>query len=305
MQDGALIRYRLDEEMLKKSSSQITQRITIMSTTISKHTYFSDENFTLLLGDSFKLLRILENESIDMIFADPPYFLSNGGITVHSGKMVSVDKAEWDKGLSTSEKLAYNRKWIKLCKNALKKDGTIWISGTMHNIYYIGVALELEGFSIINNITWRKLNPPPNISTRAFTHSTETVLWARKIISPTKKGNHLFNYNLMKSENGGKQMKDVWEYSLTKPSEKKMGKHPTQKPLALLERIIQSSTKPGDIILDPFTGSGTTGIAAMIHNRKFIGIDFEKSYLDLTLRRYNSHKGDKNEEKFQQLAIDI
>ena len=276
-----------------------------MKTSINKNQYFNDGGFTLLQGDSFKLLRSVGKESIDMIFADPPYFLSNGGITVQSGKMVSVDKAEWDKGISTPEKLAYNRKWIKLCKNVLKKDGTIWISGTMHNIYYIGVALELEGFSIINNITWRKLNPPPNISTRAFTHSTETVLWARKIITPTKKGKHLFNYDLMKSINGGKQMKDVWEFPLTKPSEKKMGKHPTQKPLALLERIVLSSTKSGDVILDPFVGSGTTGIAAIIHGRTFIGIDFEKSYLDLAIKRYNSLKGDKNEEKFQQLAIDI
>jgi site-specific DNA-methyltransferase (adenine-specific) len=269
-----------------------------MTISINKNTFFSDGSFTLLHGDSFKLLRSIEKESIDMIFADPPYFLSNGGITVHSGKMVNVDKAEWDKGISTPEKLAYNRKWIKLCKSVLKKDGTIWITGTMHNIYYIGVALELEGFSIINNITWRKLNPPPNISTRAFTHSTETVLWARKIISSTKKGKHLFNYDLMKIINGGKQMKDVWEFPLTKPSEKIMGKHPTQKPMALLERIVLSSTKPGDVILDPFVGSGTTGIAAKMHNRKFIGIDFEESYLDLTLRRYNSLKGDKYEEKF-------
>lgn len=276
-----------------------------MTTINSKNLYFNDDDFTLLRGDSFKILRSMEKESVDMIFADPPYFLSNGGITVHSGKMVSVDKAEWDKGLSLAEKLSYNRKWIKLCKSVLKKDGTIWISGTMHNIYYIGVALELEGFSIINNITWRKLNPPPNISTRAFTHSTETVLWARKVISPTKKGNHYFNYQLMKTINNGKQMKDVWEFSLTKPSEKKMGKHPTQKPMALLERIVLSSTKPGDVILDPFVGSGTTGIAATTHNRSFIGIDFEKTYLDLAIRRYNSYKGDKNEEKLQQLAIDI
>jgi site-specific DNA-methyltransferase (adenine-specific) len=276
-----------------------------MMTTNKKQPFFSDGDFTLLFGDSFKILRSIEKETIDMIFADPPYFLSNGGITVHSGKMVSVDKADWDKGLSTPEKLAYNRKWIRLCKNVLKEDGTIWISGTMHNIYYIGVALELEGFGIINNITWRKLNPPPNISTRAFTHSTETVLWARKIISPSKKGKHQFNYQLMKSENGGKQMKDVWEFPLTKPSEKKLGKHPTQKPLALLERIVLSSTKVGDLILDPFAGSGTTGIASAMHNRRFIGIDSEKTYLDLAIRRYNSYTGDKNEEKFRQLAIDI
>lgn len=267
-------------------------------TIINKSIYYTDDDFTLLKGDTFKLLRSLEKESVDMIFADPPYFLSNGGISVHSGKMVSVDKADWDKGLSTSEKLAYNRKWIKLCKNVLKKDGTIWISGTMHNIYFIGVALELEGFSIINNITWRKLNPPPNISTRAFTHSTETVLWARKIINSKKKGNHLFNYSFMKAANGGKQMKDVWDFSLTKPSEKKMGKHPTQKPLALLERIILASTNNGDLILDPFVGSGTTGVAAKIHNRKFIGIDLEESYLDLAVRRYNCIKGDENEKKF-------
>lgn len=257
---------------------------------LSKNVLYQDDKFTLLKGDCFKLLKKLELKSIDMIFADPPYFLSNGGITVQSGKMVSVDKADWDKGLKTEDKLSYSRKWIRLCREVLKDDGTIWISGTMHNIYYIGVALELEGFSIINNITWRKLNPPPNISTRAFTHSTETVLWARKQITEKKKGKHLFNYLDMKQMNGGKQMKDVWDFSLTKPSEKKFGKHPTQKPLDLLNRIILASTKPGDIILDPFCGSGTTGISASMNNRKFIGIDNEDNYLSIALKRYNSIK---------------
>ncbi|MDD3106251.1 MAG: site-specific DNA-methyltransferase [Bacilli bacterium] len=259
--------------------------------------FFSDEDFLLLYGDTFSVLQKLDAKSIDMIFADPPYFLSNGGISVHSGKMVSVDKANWDKGMTLENKLKYNRKWIKLCRNILKDDGTIWISGTMHNIYFIGVALELEGFSIINNITWRKLNPPPNISTRAFTHSTETVLWARKQFTPKKKGKHLFNYKDMKVINGGKQMKDVWEYSLTKPSEKYFGKHPTQKPLALLERIILASTKENDVILDPFNGSGTTGIASFMHNRKYIGIDNEKEYLELTKRRYNGYMSTKFSER--------
>lgn len=252
--------------------------------------YFSENEFKLFKGDTFKLLKQFENKTIDMIFADPPYFLSNGGITLHSGKMVSVDKAHWDKNMPNEKKLQYNRKWVRLCRDLLKDNGTIWISGTMHNIYYIGVALEMEGFSIINNITWRKLNPPPNISTRAFTHSTETILWARKQLSSNKKGKHLFNYLDMKKLNNGKQMKDVWEYPLTKQSEKKQGKHPTQKPLPLLERIILASTKEGDTILDPFTGSSSTGLAAIMNNRKFIGIDNEIDYLELSIRRYNEYK---------------
>mgnify|MGYP003772492725 FL=1 len=252
-----------------------------------KNLFFKENSFQLLLGDSFSLLKKIPEKSIDMIFADPPYFLSNGGISVQSGKMVSVNKATWDMGMKTEDKLKYNRRWIKECKRVLKDDGTIWISGTMHNIYYVGVALELEGFSIINNVTWQKTNPPPNISTRAFTHSTETILWARKQLTPKKKGKHLFNYQDMKEINGGKQMKDVWQFSLTPKREKQAGKFPTQKPLALLERIILSSTKEGDLILDPFNGSGTTGIAAYNLNRRYIGIDLEKEYLELTKTRYN------------------
>jgi len=249
-----------------------------------KKSYYKDENCLLLLGDSFKLLKKITPKSIDMIFADPPYFLSNGGITCHSGKMVSVNKAKWDLGKSPIEKLNYNRKWIRLCKEVLKDDGTIWISGTFHNIYSIGVALELEGFSIINNITWRKTNPPPNISCRAFVHSTETVIWARKLLG-NNKGKHFFNYNLMKEINGNKQMKDVWEFSLTKKSEKKYGKHPTQKPESLLQRIILASTNEGDLILDPFNGSGTTGKVAIELGRMYIGIDNNKEYLEITKKR--------------------
>lgn len=259
----------------------------------SKNKIIEDDNFVLLLGDSFKLLKKLEPKSVDMIFADPPYFLSNNGITVQSGKMVSVNKGKWDVGLSPEDKLKYNRKWIRLCRNILKDNGTIWISGTMHNIYSIGVALELEGFSIINNITWSKLNPPPNISCRAFTHSTETVLWARKQITPKKKGKHHFNYSDMKEINDNKQMKDVWEFPLTPKREKSEGKHPTQKPLALLERIILASTNEGDLILDPFNGSGTTGIACAKLNRRYIGIEKEIEFVKLTQRRYNTIKDGK------------
>ena len=249
--------------------------------------YYNDSDFKLILGDSFKELKSIDEKSIDMVFADPPYFLSGDGITCSGGKMVSVNKGDWDKKISVKEKHEFNKKWIKECKRILKDNGTIWISGTLHNIYSIGEALEEEGFKIINNITWRKLNPPPNISCRAFTHSTETIIWAKKDIKNNK---HKFNYNDMKELNGGKQMKDVWEMSLTKPSEKKHGKHPTQKPIALLERIILASTNEGDLILDPFNGSGTTGIVAHMLNRRYIGIDNVQEYLDLTIRRYESEK---------------
>ena len=252
---------------------------------MSKKFYYDEDNFKLLHGDTILLLKKIEPQSIDMIFADPPYFLSGDGITCSGGKMVSVNKGKWDEKTSIKEKHNFNKRWIRACKNVLNDNGTIWISGTMHNIYSIGMVLEEEGFKILNNITWKKLNPPPNISCRTFVHSTETILWAKKDISKAK---HKFNYDVMKKLNNNKQMKDVWETSLTKPSEKKCGKHPTQKPIELLERIILASTDENDLILDPFNGSGTTGIVANKLNRKYIGIEKEKEYLDLTIRRKES-----------------
>ena len=142
--------------------------------------YYEEDNFKLLHGDALLLLKKIPKESIDMIFADPPYFLSGDGITCSAGKMVSVKKGAWDEKISLKEKHNFNKKWIRACKHVLKPNGTLWISGTMHNIYSIGMALEEEGFKIINNITWKKLNPPPNISCRAFVHSTETILWAKQ-----------------------------------------------------------------------------------------------------------------------------
>lgn len=243
--------------------------------------YETDES-QIICGDSLKILPKMKPECVDMIFADPPYFLSNDGITCQGGKMVSVNKGSWDEGKSVDEKHKFNRKWIKLCKRVLKPNGSIWISGTLHNIYSIGMALEQEGFKIINNITWQKTNPPPNLACRCFTHSTETILWAQK---NDKKSRHFFDYQKMKELNGGKQMKDVWTGSLTKPSEKKEGKHPTQKPEYLLERIVLASTKEGDAILDLFCGSGTTGIVAKRLGREFVGIEQEKEYAELTVRR--------------------
>ena len=234
----------------------------------------------LIHGDSFEELSKIEENSIDMVFADPPYFLSNDGITCHAGKMVSVNKGKWDKVDSFEEKHEFNRKWISLCKRVLKPNGTIWISGTYHNIYSVGAALEQEGFKIINNITWQKTNPPPNLACRCFTHSTETIIWAKKVGAK-----HYFDYALMKEENGGKQMKDVWSGALTPKKEKEFGKHPTQKPEYLLEKIIKASTQEGDIVLDPFCGSSTTGVVAKKLNRSYIGIDSNAEYIELSRRR--------------------
>lgn len=249
--------------------------------------FYEDSCFKLINDDCFKVLKEIDDKSFDMIFADPPYFLSNDGITCSGGKMVSVNKGNWDKSLSVEEKHNYNKKWIAECYRVLKDTGTIWVSGTLHNIYSIGMALEENGFKILNNITWQKTNPPPNLACKTFTHSTETILWAKKDLKNNK---YVFNYDLMKELNDNKQMKDVWTTSLTKPSEKKEGKHPTQKPVELLNRIIEASTKEGDLILDPFNGSGTTGISAFKLNRRYVGIEKEQKYCDLTIKRLKTQK---------------
>lgn len=207
-----------------------------------------------------------------------------------------VDKGEWDYSKTIEDRIKYHRKWIALCRDVLKDNGTIMISSTLHSVYAIGVALELEGYSIINNIIWIKTNPAPNLACRCFTHSTETIIWARKQLALKKKGNHYFNYEAMKEENGGKQMKDVWKFEDIEPeiveiattpkSEKKFGKHPTQKPVKLLERLVSATTKEGDLILDPFNGSGTTGIVAAKMNRRYIGIEIDEEYLLITKKRY-------------------
>lgn len=239
--------------------------------------YFKVDNITLYFGDTFNVLLELPTETVDVIFADPPYFLSNDGITCSGGKMVSVNKGIWDK---TIDKHSFNREWLNKCYKVLKPNGTIWISGTLHNIYSVGMALEQEGYKIINNITWQKTNPPPNLACRCFTHSTETILWAKKI-----NGKHYFNYKLMKQMNNNKQMKDVWTGALTPQSEKTFGKHPTQKPLYLLEKLLLASTKENDVVLDVFCGSSTTGVACIKLNRQYIGIDNNKEYLELSKRR--------------------
>lgn len=236
--------------------------------------------FNLVQGDCVDVLSQLDFQ-FDMIFADPPYFLSNGGISVQSGKQVSVNKGDWDKSQGFEKDNEFNRKWLEACRCHLKENGTIWISGTYHNIFSVAQMLNELNFRILNCITWAKTNPPPNLSCKFFTHSTEFILWARK----NKKVPHYFNYDLMKEINGGTQMRDVWQMPAIGRWEKSCGKHPTQKPLPLLARIIQASTKENAWILDPFCGSSTTGIAANLLNRRYLGIDQEKEFLDISKKR--------------------
>jgi len=217
----------------------------------------------------------------DMIFADPPYFLSNGGITCQAGKMVSVNKGDWDKSAGPEVNHTFNLEWLSRCQKLLKPNGTIWISGTMHVIYSIGYGLQQLGFKMLNDIVWEKPNPPPNLACRYFTHSTEMVLWAAKNV----KSKHTFNYSDMRKINGGKQMKSVWRFTSPTNPEKIHGKHPTQKPLALLERCILASTNPDDFVLDPFSGSSSTGVACIKTGRSFCGIELEDAYIDLSIKR--------------------
>lgn len=252
--------------------------------------YYKKNGFQLYQGDSIDILNNIEEESVDMIFADPPYFLSSGTFTCQNGKMVSVKKGNWDLSKGTDENYKFHNSWINACRRVLKKDGTIWISGTYHSIYECGFALKSNGYHILNEISWFKPNASPNLSCRFFTASHETIIWARK----DKKGKHTFNYELMKNGNWqddfikkpGLQMRSVWAIGTPKPIEKRFGKHPTQKPIELMKRIVLASTDKGDTILDPFTGSSTTGIAAHLLKRNFVGIDTEKEYLDLSISRF-------------------
>lgn len=256
--------------------------------------FFSVSNFTLYQGNCLDILKQIPDDSIDMIFADPPYMLSNGGFSVHSGRRVSVNKGQWDKSNGFDEDFKFQNEWISACKRILKPAGTIWISGTYHSIYQCGFALQRNGYHILNDIAWFKPNAAPNLSCRFFTASHETLIWARK----DKKAKHIFNYESMKNGNWeedslkkpGLQMRSVWSINTPKISEKTFGKHPTQKPFDLLRRVVLASTKPGDIILDPFTGSSTTGLAACCYKRKFIGIDIEKKYLELSIKRFEELK---------------
>ena len=256
--------------------------------------YNNDETI-LYNADCMDVMANFPENYFDMIFADPPYNLSNGGVTCYAGKMVSVDKGKWDKSNGFENDVDFHEKWISECRRILKPSGTIWISGTNHSIYQCGYLLQKLNFHILNDITWFKPNAAPNLACTTFAHSHETLLWAKK----DKKAKHIFNYDIMKNGVFGedkmkikdKQMRSVWSIPTPPQSEKEFGKHPTQKPLALLKRIILASTEDNSLILDPFNGGGTTGVAAkIIGNRKYIGIEIEKEYIDLTVNRLENIK---------------
>jgi site-specific DNA-methyltransferase (adenine-specific) len=309
--------------------------------------FSSDAPFIRLYhGNSLELLDAIAAKypegRFDCIFADPPYFLSNGGITCHAGKMVKVDKGDWDKSRGPELNHEFNLEWLRRCQRVLKPNGTLWVSGTLHVIFSIGYALQQLGYKILNDITWEKPNPPPNLSCRYFTHSTETVIWAAK----NEKSKHVFNYAEMRKVTG-KQMKTVWRkaefplecadlsalsagdlspsnaegasgfpaqaaergpalatsrqsgesgdksphstsiWTLPAPGgdEKVFGKHPTQKPVALIERCLLAATNEGDLVLDPFLGGGTTAVAAVRIKRGCVGVELDVAHFALAVRR--------------------
>lgn len=269
---------------------------------MSDHVYARSKEWVLYQGDSLTLLNAFDAQTFDLVFADPPYFLSNGGSTCQAGKRVPVKKGDWDSSRGVDEDHAFASAWLKACQRLLKPSGTLWVSGTQHVIFSVGFAMQRLGYKLLNTVTWYKPNASPNLACRYFTHSTELLIWA----SPGGKGKlrHTFNYQDMKAVNGGKQMRDVWAFprageeeldadgegrlwTLTAPkkSEKAHGKHPTQKPVALLERIIAASTADDALVLDPFCGSGTTGVAALAQGRRFVGIDLDPDYLSITKKR--------------------
>jgi len=252
--------------------------------------FFLSENTVLFNDDCIKILNLLPENSINMIFADPPYMLSNDGSTCQNGKRVKVNKGKWDKSSGFDIDTEFHNNWISACYRVLKPEGTIWISGTYHNIYQCGYLLQKNNFHILNDITWFKPNASPNLSCRFFTASHETILWARK----SKNAKHTFNYNEMKNglfpedklKKENTQMRSVWSIIAPKNEEKVHGKHPTQKPLDLLKRIVLASTNENDIVLDPFCGSGTTGVACQhLKNRAFIGIEIDNNFCDLAMNR--------------------
>ena len=252
--------------------------------------FFRSSNAVIFNGDCLEVLHSVRENSVDMIFADPPYMLSNNGFTCQSGRMVTVNKGNWDKSGGFEEDTVFHNEWISACRRVLKPEGTIWISGTYHSIYQCGYLLQKNGFHFLNDIAWFKPNAPPNLSCRFFTASHETLLWARK----DKKAKHTFNYEVMKTghfpedklKNENTQMRSVWSVPTLKNDEKDHGKHPTQKPLDILKRVVLASTNENNVVLDPFCGSGTTGVAcARLGNRPFIGIEIDKDYCELAKRR--------------------
>jgi modification methylase len=246
---------------------------------------------SIIKGDCVAALEALPDKSVDVIFADPPYNLQLGG-ALHRPDQSLVDACddEWDQFASFEAYDAFTRAWLLACRRVLKPNGTIWVIGSYHNIFRVGTMLQDLNFWILNDVVWRKTNPMPNFKGRRFQNAHETLIWASR--DPKAKG-YTFNYDAMKAANDDVQMRSDWLFPICSGSERLKGAdgkkiHPTQKPEALLARVILSSTKPGDIILDPFFGSGTTGAVAKKLGRNFVGIEREQDYIDAARARIDA-----------------
>jgi modification methylase len=239
-------------------------------------------------GDCIEVLRSLPDASVDMVFADPPYNLQLGGdlLRPDNSKVDAVDD-DWDKFDSFAEYDAFSRAWLSECRRVLKPEGSIWVIGSYHNVFRLGAAIQDLGFWVLNDIIWRKSNPMPNFKGTRFTNAHETLIWAAR---SREQKRYTFNYDALKAFNEDTQMRSDWTLALCTGEERlkdEEGKkaHPTQKPEALLHRVLLAATRPGDVVLDPFFGTGTTGAAAKRLGRRFVGIERDEGYAKLAEKR--------------------
>ncbi len=250
----------------------------------------------IIVGDCIKNMKALEPGSVDCIFADPPYNLQLGG-DLHrpNNSLVDAVDNDWDQFESLQKYDEFTREWLSAARDALTDDGSIWVIGSYHNIFRLGYILQDLGFWVLNDIIWRKSNPMPNFRGRRFTNAHETMIWASK----SQKSKYYFNYDAMKTLNEDLQMRSDWYLPLCTGAERLKdddGKkaHPTQKPESLLHRVLMAPTKPGDLVLDPFFGTGTTGAVAKKLGRSFIGLEREQVYADVAKKRISEIEPLKN-----------
>ncbi|VVT20974.1 site-specific DNA-methyltransferase [Hoeflea sp. EC-HK425] len=246
---------------------------------------------TIIKGDCVAALEALPENSVDVIFADPPYNLQLGGDLARPDQsMVDAVNDHWDQFESFAAYDAFTRAWLLACRRVLKPNGTIWVIGSYHNIFRVGTQLQDLGFWLLNDVVWRKTNPMPNFRGRRFQNAHETMIWASR---DQNAKSYTFNYEAMKAANDDVQMRSDWLFPICTGAERLKGDdgkkvHPTQKPEALLARVLMASSKPGDVVLDPFFGSGTTGAVARRLGRHFVGIEREQDYIDAARARIDA-----------------
>lgn len=245
---------------------------------------FGEPGAVVYLADCVELMCLMPPSCVDCVFADPPYRLSKpGGVTFRNGRVVPVDKGSWDRSLGSFEKdHGWNVRWVRAAKRILKPGGSLWVSGTHHVIFSLGFALQTGGFRVINSVAWEKPDPPPNARRTAFTHAHEWLVWASK---QDRGARHTFNYDLVNSPDPGAQVSSVWRIPAVPKREKLHGHHPTQKPLRLVRRALLACTQQGDLVFDPFAGSGTTAVAAKELDRQFVGAELDEGFAGLAERR--------------------